>query len=104
MFNTLRATLSPSGSLTFEETVKITRPVTVLVTLLDEQPTSLSRESEDQEATIVPIPDSAPPRTALWSRLTAIREQADKEGVLPEPLSWDGILEEVERRRGERSD
>ncbi len=36
MLNTLKATLSPSGSLTFEEAVRIARPVAVLVTLLDE--------------------------------------------------------------------
>lgn len=104
MFNTLRATLSPSGILTFEEAVKINRPLSVLVTILDEPPGLSPGKSGDQEAAVFPIPDSTPPRTALWSRLSAIREQADREGLLPEPLSWDGILEEVERRRGERDD
>jgi len=36
MLNTLKATLSPSGTLTFEEPVRIPRPVAVLVTLLEE--------------------------------------------------------------------
>lgn len=104
MFNTLSATLSPSGILTFKEAVKINRPLSVLVTILDEPADLSPGEPGDQEAALVPIPDHAPPRTALWSRLSAIREQAGREGLLPEPLSWDGILEEVERRRGERDD
>jgi hypothetical protein len=36
MLYTLKATLSPSGTLTFDEPVRIARPVAVLVTLLDE--------------------------------------------------------------------
>lgn len=36
MLNTVRATLSPQGTLRFEEVVEITQPVTVLVTLLDD--------------------------------------------------------------------
>jgi hypothetical protein len=56
----------------------------------------------DAEASLAPIPDNAPPRTELWARLAVLREQAEKDGALPEPLTWDGVLAEVERRRGER--
>lgn len=45
----------------------------------------------------------APPRTALWARLAELREQAAREGILPPPLSCDGILAETEQRRGERN-
>ena len=61
-------------------------------------------EPAGTEAPIAPISESAPPRTALWSQLAALRAQAEEEGVLPEPLSWDEVLTEVERRRGERDD
>ena len=50
------------------------------------------------------IGDSIPPRTALWSQLAALREQAAREGVLPEPLSWDGVLAESARRRRDVDD
>jgi len=43
-------------------------------------------ESADAEPPIVPIPDSIPPRTALWSQLAALRSQAEKEGELPASL------------------
>ena len=59
-------------------------------------------EQPEMLAPLVPIPDSVPPRTPLWARLSAIREQAERDGVLPEPLSWDGILAEVGRRRGDQ--
>lgn len=55
-------------------------------------------------APLAPIPDDVAPRTPLWAQLTALREQAKKDGVLAEPLSWDGVLAEVERRRGERDE
>lgn len=45
----------------------------------------------------------APPRTSLWARLAKLREQAAREGALPVPLSCDGILAEMEQRRGERN-
>lgn len=38
MLNTLRATLFPSGVVSFDEPVQITEPTRVLVTLLDEHP------------------------------------------------------------------
>ena len=58
----------------------------------------------EREVVIVPIPDNDPPKTALWTQLSTLREQAEKEGTLPEPLSWDGVLSEVRRRRGESDD
>jgi hypothetical protein len=36
MLSTLKATLSPAGVITFDEALRITRPVPVLVTLLEE--------------------------------------------------------------------
>ena len=36
MLSTLKATLSPAGVIKFDEALKITRPVPVLVTLLEE--------------------------------------------------------------------
>lgn len=51
-----------------------------------------------------PVSADTAPRTSLWVQLEALREQAAREGVLPEPLSWDEILAEMERRRGERND
>jgi hypothetical protein len=51
-----------------------------------------------------PVSADTPPRTSLWGQLEALREQAARQGVLPEPLSWDGILAEMERRRGERNE
>ncbi|WPL18200.1 hypothetical protein Thiowin_03259 [Thiorhodovibrio winogradskyi] len=56
------------------------------------------------EASITPIPESVAPRTELWSQLAALRQLAEEEGELSQPLSWDGVLAEVERRRGERDD
>ncbi len=53
---------------------------------------------------LVPVADSVAPRTPLWAQLTALREQAEQAGELPEPLAWDALLAEVERRRGEGDD
>ena len=53
-------------------------------------------EQSEMLAPLAPIPDSVAPRTPLWAQLAALREQAEKDGVLPEPLSWDGVLAEVE--------
>ncbi len=36
MLHTLKATLSPSGQIIFDEELQITRPIAVLVTLLDD--------------------------------------------------------------------
>lgn len=59
---------------------------------------------QEREIFITPVTDNIPPKTALWSQLSTLREQAEKEGALPEPLSWDGVLSEVRRRRGESND
>jgi hypothetical protein len=61
-------------------------------------------EASKMLAPLAPVPDSVAPRTPLWARLAALRERAEKEGVLPEPLSWDGVLAEVEHRRGDRDE
>lgn len=58
----------------------------------------------EMAAPLAPIPDSVAPRTPLWAQLAALRARAEQEGALPDPLSWDGLLAEVERRRGERDD
>ena len=36
MLNTVRATVTPSGTIVFDEAVNLVRPTAVLVTLLDE--------------------------------------------------------------------
>ena len=54
------------------------------------------------ESDLIPVGDSVPPRTALWALLGALRDQGVREGELPEPMSWDDILAEVQRRRGEQ--
>lgn len=56
------------------------------------------------ESGVMPIQDSVPARTALWTRLSALRDQAMRDGELPTPMSWDEILAEVQRRRGERDE
>ncbi len=58
-------------------------------------------EATGEENVISPLGDSIPPRTALWLQLAALRVQAAREDALPEPLSWDGVLAESERRRGD---
>jgi hypothetical protein len=54
------------------------------------------------EPDVIPVGDSVPLRTALWARLSALRDQAIQEGALPGPMSWDDILADVQRRRGEQ--
>lgn len=61
-------------------------------------------ESATPQEPMVPIAETDPPRTLLWARLAAIRAQAKADGTLPEPLSWDEVLDEMDRRRGERDD
>jgi len=63
-------------------------------------PLELTGDASD----LVPVGDSVPPRTALWARLSALRDQAVRDGELPEPMSWDEILAEVQHRRGEQDD
>ena len=43
-------------------------------------------------------------RTPLWAGLEELRTEAERQGSLPVPLSCDGILLEMERRRDERDD
>ena len=54
------------------------------------------------ESDLIPVGDSVPPRTTLWVRLNALRNQAARKGELPAPMSWDQILAEAQHRRGEQ--
>lgn len=124
MLNTLEATLSPAGTLRFTEKVHLTHPTQVLVTLLHPSaPTAITNSQQDQPTAKSPLPtteqddlagavdepappaaialvaEGTPPRTALWAQLAALRDQAQQEGVLPEPMTWDEILAEAELRR-----
>lgn len=56
------------------------------------------------ESDVIAVRESVPPRTALWRRLQALRDQAAQDGELPEPMPWDEVLSEVQRRRGEQDD
>ncbi|QFY91033.1 hypothetical protein D5125_02130 [Magnetovirga frankeli] len=49
---------------------------------------------------IIPHMASMPARTPLWAQLEALRQQAEAEGTLPNALSMDEILSEVQRLRG----
>ncbi len=57
-----------------------------------------------QSAPIAPIDENTAPRTDLWRQLEALRAQAAQTGDLPDPMAWDAVLAEAERRRGERDD
>jgi hypothetical protein len=61
-------------------------------------------EGTATESGLTPVGDTEPPRTALWARLDALRDRAAREGQLPEPMTWDEVLAEVRRRRGEQDD
>lgn len=50
---------------------------------------------------IIPHMASMPARTPLWAQLEALRQQAEAEGTLPNALTMDEILSEVQRLRGE---
>jgi hypothetical protein len=54
-----------------------------------------------EPASITPPAASMPPRTPLWAQLEALRQQAEAEGALPNALTMDEILSEVQRLRGE---
>jgi hypothetical protein len=56
------------------------------------------------ESDVIAVDEDVPPRTALWARLTALRDQAAQDAELPQPMSWDDVLSEVQRRRGEQDD
>jgi len=81
MLNTLKATLSPSGTLTFDESIKITKPVAVLVTLLDEQPVEgASPATEDPLE--CPLNET---ELGVWQELPAFRAR--------HPVSFDSLEE-----------
>jgi len=61
-------------------------------------------ESSASEADLNPVADTVPPRTRLWARLAAVRDQAAQAGELAEPMSWDDVLAEAQRRRGDLDD
>ncbi len=71
MVHTLKATLSPSGTVTFEEPVRIARPVAVLVTLLEES-------SGTQAAAVESDPlawSLSPGEEAVWDELPDFRAE-----------------------------
>ncbi|WPL18206.1 hypothetical protein Thiowin_03265 [Thiorhodovibrio winogradskyi] len=47
MLNTLRATVTPAGTIVFDEAVDVTHPTAVLVTLLEEPVVEPKAETED---------------------------------------------------------
>lgn len=47
MFNTVRATVTPSGTIVFDEAVNLVRPTAVLVTMLDEAVVAPSATAQD---------------------------------------------------------
>ena len=104
MLSTLRATLSPSGTLSFDDPLRITKPVRVLVTLLDEQPGPVrlaagAAPGDDLlqgGALDTPIVGEDPARATRWRQLLALREQAIAEGM--PLLDWDEINAEVRER------
>lgn len=69
MLHTLKATLSPSGTLTFEETVRIAKPVAVLVTLLEESP-GTQATGVDSDPLTWPLNDQ---EQAVWDELPEFR-------------------------------
>ena len=52
MLNTVRATVTPSGTIVFDEAVNLVRPTAVLVTLLDEAVAELGLEAAKREALV----------------------------------------------------
>ncbi|WP_295445827.1 hypothetical protein [uncultured Thiodictyon sp.] len=105
MMNTIRATLSPAGTLSFDDPVRITAPVRVLVTLLDEQSSPAAAPvavdvPAASEGSDTRMADQA--RANVWKHLLALREQAIKEGM--PLLDWDQIHAEVRSRQGGRRD
>jgi hypothetical protein len=103
MLSTLRATLSPSGNLSFDDPVRITEPVRVLVTLLDEQRTAIdSTQAAPPEVPVVCVDADAgtedPARTEAWKELLALRAQAIADGM--HLMDWEEIDAELRERRG----
>ncbi|WP_295388261.1 hypothetical protein [uncultured Thiodictyon sp.] len=108
MMNTIRATLSPAGTLSFDDPVRITAPVRVLVTLLDEQPSPVRLTAAPVAADVPAASESSNTRMTdqaranVWNHLLALRQQAIEKGM--PLLDWDQIHEEVRERRGGRRD
>ncbi len=106
MLSTLRATLSPSGTLAFDDPLRITEPVRVLVTLLDEDPGPVRLAAgaapgdslAEGAAFEAPIVGEDPVRAKRWRELLALREQAIADGM--PLLDWNEINAEVRERRG----
>lgn len=97
MLSTLRATLSPSGTLAFDDPLRITEPVRVLVTLLDEDPgparlaVGVAHGDSLAEGAGFETPSVGedPARAKRWGQLLALREQAIADGM--PLLDWDAI-------------
>lgn len=70
MLNTVRATITPAGTIVFDETIQLVRPTAVLVTLLDEQPVHLSASAGDPLAWPLTEEDKR-----VWDELPVFREQ-----------------------------
>lgn len=71
MLHTLKATLAPSGTLTFEEPVRIARPVAVLVTLLEE-----TSEAQMTDVNSDPLDWSlSDQEQAVWDELPEFRAE-----------------------------
>lgn len=110
MLSTLPATLAPSGALSFDEPVRIKKPVRVLVTLLDSPldsaiPGSTATSAEKTTATEpaeAAIAGEDPARTAQWQHLLSLREDAIAEGM--HLMDWEEINAEVRRRQGGATD
>jgi hypothetical protein len=83
MLHTLKATLSPSGTLTFDEPVRIARPVAVLVTLLDES-SATQPIAVDSDPLAWSLSDQ---EQAVWDELPDFRaEHPVRLGSLEVPL------------------
>jgi hypothetical protein len=107
MLNTVRATLTPAGTIIFDEAVHLTRPTAVLVTLLDEGSTKTEHPTAPQQNNEAAPPqlltgdavvDHYQPRTELGRKLIELRRAYIEEGG--KLMSWDEINAEVLERRG----
>ena len=97
MLSTLKATLTPSGVISFDDPVRITGPVRVLVTMLEElpslEPSPAIAHPGPEEASESPIDGEDPARAELWQKLIALREHAIAEGM--HLMDWDEVNAEV---------
>jgi hypothetical protein len=97
-------TLTIECEVTADRTVSVRLPATVStgrhrIALIIDPP-----EQRDLQGMLLPVSDADPARTDLWTRLSSIREQAERSGELPQALTWDQVLAEVQLHRGERDD